>query len=394
MRIIQIFRVAVTNLKSNGVRSLLTIAGISVGIGAIVFLVSLGYGLQKMSTEKIASIEAINTLDVSTGGKGGNQLTPSLMAEAEEWSEVEKISPMLSLGGKAMLGEKKTDTVINVVSAAYFAMEGTKTDWGGLFADDGNDIVISTGLVKAFATDSDQMLNQELKLDIIIPSDGDEEKTEKFAFNIIGVVQDDSSTFIYLPLSALKEDLPESTVYNSLKVKVRAQEQLGAVREKLSGMGFKVTSIADTIDQVNRIFSIIQIVLALFGMIALLVAAIGMFNTMTIALLERTRDIGIMKSVGVRNRDVYRMFLVEAVLIASTGGIFGVLVGHLTARVTNYLINSLAVSVGGEAQLLFYTPLWFAVTVIIFAIVVGVSTGFYPSRRASRLNPLDALRYE
>jgi len=394
MRIIQILRIAISNVKSNGVRSLLTIAGISVGIGAIVFLVSLGYGLQKMSTEKIASIEAINTLDVSAGKKGGNELSPSLVSKVKEWKEVDKISPMLSLGGKAVWNGKKTDTVINVVTAAYFSMEGIKTDWGGLFADNGQDVIVSTGLVKAYATDSNQILNQDLKLDIIFPSNNGEEKSKEFNFNISGVVQDDSSTFVFVPLSALEKDLPDSTLYNSLKVKVYQQEQIGSVKERLTGMGFKVTSIADTIDQVNQIFGIIQIILALFGMIALMVAAIGMFNTMTIALLERTRDIGIMKSVGVRNRDVYRMFLVEAILIASSGGFFGVIVGHLTGRLTNYLINSLAVSVGGEAQILFHTPLWFAVTVVIFAIVVGISTGFYPSRRASRLNPLDALRYE
>jgi len=188
--------------------------------------------------------------------------------------------------------------------------------------------------------------------------------------------------------------LSENIVYNSAKVKVDSRDDINEVRTKIEGMGFAVTSIADTISQVDRTFRVIQIVLAAFGAIALLVAAIGMFNTMTIALLERTRDIGVMKAIGVRNRDVYRMFLSESTLIAMIGGIGGLGGGFLISKLINLAVNSLAKSVGGEPQTLFATPYWFAIGIFVFAIFVGLSTGYYPSRRAARINPLDALRYE
>ncbi len=392
MKPFEIIRIALTNLKSNGARSMLTIAGISVGIGAIVFLVSLGYGLQKMSTEKIASIDAINTIDVSPGKEGTKDLNQATVDEINAWEEVEKTSPFLSMGGKVSVDKNQTDTVINAVESSFFKMEGTEINYGAVFTDNAQHTVISSGLVKAIGQNANDIVSQEISFNVILP--GDDEKTEEFQLVVSGVIQDDSSAFSFVPLNLVKDNISEDSNYNSLKVNVRDQEQIQGVKDRLGGMGFKVSSIADTIDQVNQIFRVLQIVLAMFGMVALLVAAIGMFNTMTIALLERTRDIGIMKSVGVRNKDVYSMFLVESVFIATSGGVAGVVVGYLISKGANFLINRLALSVGGEAQSLFHTPLWFVGVVIGFSVIVGISTGFYPSRRAARLNPLDALRYE
>jgi len=392
MKPLEIIRIALTNLRSNGARSMLTIAGISVGIGAIVFLVSLGYGLQKMSTEKIASIDAINTIDVSPGKEGTKDLNQATVDEINAWEEVEKTSPFLSMGGKVSVGQNQTDTVINAVESSFFKMEGTEITYGAVFTDNAKYTVISSGLVKAIGQNANDIVSQEINFNVIMP--GDNEKIEKFELVVSGVIQDDSSAFSVVPLNLVKDNLSEDSNYNSLKVNVSDQEQIQGVKDRLGGMGFKVSSIADTIDQVNQIFRVLQIVLAMFGMVALLVAAIGMFNTMTIALLERTRDIGIMKSVGVRNKDVYSMFLVESIFIATSGGVAGVVVGYLISKGANFLINRLALSVGGEVQTLFHTPLWFVSVVIGFSIIVGISTGFYPSRRAARLNPLDALRYE
>jgi len=392
MKPLEIIRIALTNLRSNGARSMLTIAGISVGIGAIVFLVSLGYGLQKMSTEKIASIDAINTIDVSPGKEGTKDLNQATVDEINAWEEVEKTSPFLSMGGKVSVGQNQTDTVINAVESSFFKMEGTEITYGAVFTDNAKYTVISSGLVKAIGQNANDIVSQEINFNVIMP--GDNEKIEKFELVVSGVIQDDSSAFSFVPLNLVKDNLSEDSNYNSLKVNVSDQEQIQGVKDRLGGMGFKVSSIADTIDQVNQIFRVLQIVLAMFGMVALLVAAIGMFNTMTIALLERTRDIGIMKSVGVRNKDVYSMFLVESIFIATSGGVAGVVVGYLISKGANFLINRLALSVGGEVQTLFHTPLWFVSVVIGFSIIVGISTGFYPSRRAARLNPLDALRYE
>jgi len=228
----------------------------------------------------------------------------------------------------------------------------------------------------------------------MIDSATKERKTVAKKYNIIGVVQDDTTSFSYLPISSVKADITWSPVYNSLKVKVADKNNVQVIKQKISSMGYSVTTIADTISQVDQIFKIIQFVLAFFGLVALMVASIGMFNTMTIALLERTRDIGIMKAIGVKNQDVSKIFLSESALIATSGGVLGVFGGYAVAKIINYAINILAKSVGGEPQVLFSLPAVFSTGIIVFSILVGIATGFYPSKRASQLNPLDALRYE
>lgn len=395
MKIIQILRTAFSNLRSNRTRTILTVSGIGVGIGAIVFLVSLGYGLQELTTKRIASIGAITTLDVGAAKQGVTKLDNAQIEKFKQIDKVDKVSTLLSLGAKAESQGKKTDVVVNAIDDNFFALDGTKTQYGGLFSNATDEIVISTAMVKALNQDSQAILNKDVNLTLSLPTESGKGTTDmQKTFKVIGILQDDSSAFLYLPLNSVKDKLPTNIIYNSVKVKVDSRDDLASVKQAIEGQGFTVTSIADTISQVDQTFRVIQIVLAMFGAIALLVAAIGMFNTMTIALLERTRDIGIMKAIGVRNRDVYRMFLTESTIIAFGGGIIGVVGGWLISKGINLAVNTLAKSVGGEAQRLFATPLIFVGIILVFSLLVGLSTGFYPSRRASKINPLDALRYE
>lgn len=395
MRFSQVLRTALSNLKSNKMRTILTIAGISVGIAAIVFLVSLGYGLQNLSIKKIAGLEAIRTLEVSAGRQGTYKLDKKMVEQIKAMSNVDTVSPTMLVGAKTESEGKKTDLVVNLVNEDFFALDGTKMAYGGLFSNTDKDKVIaSSALAKVLGSDPASFVNKEIILSIVFMDSKNVPETVKSTFKVVGIITDDSTSYAYAPLLAFSDKILDTTVYNSLKVKVADQSKLGDVRKNIEDLGFTVTSIADTISQVNQIFKIIQIVLALFGVIALLVAAIGMFNTMTIALLERTRDIGIMKAIGVYNIDVAKIFLSESAMIATMGGVFGTAVGLLTGYVINLVINLLAKSVGGGAQTLFYTPWWLAAGIIAFSVLVGFSTGFYPSKRASKLNPLDALRYE
>lgn len=159
-------------------------------------------------------------------------------------------------------------------------------------------------------------------------------------------------------------------------------------------MGFNVSALSDTIEEANKIFQAVQIILSLFGAVALIVSAIGMFNTMTIALLERTQEVGIMKSLGASNSDVWKLFLVESIIIGFLGGVSGIFLGIAGGQISNFGVNKLASSLGGTAIDLFYTPSEFIMIILLFSTIVGFLTGLYPARRASRLNPLEALRYK
>lgn len=395
MRIIEIARISFTNLRANRMRTLLTIVGISIGIATIVFLVSLGYGLQQLSIKKIASIEAINTIDIAPGKSAEQRIDASLMARLKENPKVDKVSPLLALGSKMEYEGRLTDAVCNFVDDDYARLEGLNPIVGAFFANSSKDIVVTTALLKAINLQPNSAVNKPIKAKIvIIDSETRARKNSEKDFNIIGVIQDDSTAYAFAPFVTIASEIGDRAIYNSLKVKVKDKSTILELKQTIASMGYSATSIADTISEVDQIFRIIQLVLAFFGLVALMVASIGMFNTMTIALLERTRDIGIMKAIGVKDQDVSRIFLSESALIATSGGILGVVLGWLTGKLVNLAINLLAQSVGGESQTLFSIPAILCLGIIAFSIAVGIATGFYPSKRASRLNPLDALRYE
>ncbi len=391
MKYIDILSLSWKNLMVNKMRSLLTILGISVGIATIIFLVSLGEGLQEMSIKKITSISSLTALDV-TPSQGNIVITQAVLDDFAKIPNVEGVSPLLSLAGQISKSDSRTDIVGYGVKPDYFGYQGIKVSTGSIF-NGNSQAVLSTGVAKALNLSPDDLVGKEVTFTGYFAKAGSADLDKKdFKFTISGVIDDNSSSYGYFPL--LSDFLTPTTVYNSTKVKVDKTENLANVKNTILSKGFKVTSVADTISQVYQIFSYVQIVLASFGVIALFVASIGMFNTMTIALLERTRDIGIMKSIGVQNNVVRKIFLTESFMISFLGGVFGAISGILLGQIVNLVVNLLARSVGGAPEKLFAIPVTIILVIVTFSVIVGVGTGFYPAKRAGKLNPLDALRYE
>lgn len=391
MRNIDILKIAWKNLKANRMRSFLTVFGIAVGISTIVFLVSLGNGLQQLSINKITSISSLTALDV-TSAQGSLELTDNVLNDFKKIPNVEDVLPLLSLAGQVAMGENHVDIVGYGVNSKYFGYQGTKIATGGIFNND-NQTVISSGTAKALNLSPNDILGKNITFIAFFPRKNSNELEKKeFTFQVGGIIDDNSSSFAYFPL--IKDFIKSDSVYSSVKVKVASTEKVGTVKEAIQAKGFKVSSIADTINQVYQIFKIVQIVLATFGVIALFVASIGMFNTMTIALLERTRDIGIMKSIGIQNNTVRKIFLTESFLISFFGGIFGAFLGIIAGKIVNLIVNTLATSFGGQAEKIFAVPFIIVLLIVAFSVLVGAATGFYPAKRAGKLNPLEALRYE
>jgi len=171
-------------------------------------------------------------------------------------------------------------------------------------------------------------------------------------------------------------------------------EYLDQVSSSTLGLGFGVTALSKTVEQANKIFQGIQAVLAVFGGIALVVSAIGMFNTMTVTLLERTAEIGIMRTLGASSQDIKILFISEAIIVGFLGGVVGILIGIGIGFSLNTMLNILATSNGGKAVALFAYPLPFILFIATFSACVGFLTGVFPARRAAALNPLDAIRYK
>ena len=126
----------------------------------------------------------------------------------------------------------------------------------------------------------------------------------------------------------------------------------------------------------------------------MLVATIGMVNTMTVSLLERTQEIGVMKVLGVSDGDVKKLFLLEASIIGGLGGISGIIMGVVFSQAFNFLINFLAKNMGGKPVSLFYYPVWFVVGITFSSFVIGVFTGIIPAQRAANMDPINAVKYK
>ena len=398
-----ILQLSLRVFKTNKLRTALTVLGIGVGIGTILFLVSLGFGLQKTILEQITTSDALLSLDVFSESSSIIEIDQENLNKIESMSEVTEVSPITTIPAQIEIDNLSSGTMVNAIKPSYFKLSGIQTTTGDLFIEgEGNKIIISSAVLKSFnISDDNEALGKIVSIKLYLSKEEREgenmvKETEEVSlindFDIIGIIEDESSSYVYVPFSDVSHlNLPS---FSRVKIKVSSQNEIESVRGKVIEMGFSVSALSDTIDEANKIFQAVQIVLSLFGAVALIVSAIGMFNTMTIALLERTQEIGIMKSLGASNRDIWKMFLLEAAVIGFLGGVSGILIGVLAGKLSNFGINKLASSLGGTEVNLFYTPNEFIIIILAFSLIVGFLTGLYPARRASKLNPLDALRYK
>lgn len=399
MRAPDVFQLSTRMFKTRRMRTILTVLGIGIGIGSIVFLVSLGYGLQKALIEQITSSDALLSLDVVQGEKSVLILNNDVLSKIKSMPEVKEVVPMVSLRGQILYENTTADAVMNITSKEFLQLSGLKVEAGSFFYDDSNEVMISKAVAKVFNIDDPKdIIGKNVKVSFLAVKTNESGQEELDLvdqpddFKIVGVVGDESSSFIYFPMSKVSGLTLDS--YSQLKVRVQKTDDLDPVRNKILDMGFAVAALSDVVDQANKIFRILQIILAIFGIVALVVSAIGMFNTMTIALMERTQEVGIMKALGAARRDIMFMFVTESMIMGFLGGVVGLLVGFLGGQTFNLILNLLAKRFGGKVVDIFYTPLWFIVTIIVFSTVVGFITGLWPARRAARLNPLEAVRYK
>ncbi|MFA5163463.1 MAG: ABC transporter permease [Patescibacteria group bacterium] len=396
MKIQDLVTLSIRSFRTNTSRTALTVLGLGVGIGAVLFLVSLGYGLQNIILDKITTTDALLTLDISPASELIS-LDKEHLAAINALPGVAETSPALDMSGQISYGNETTDALAFVVDKPFFRLSGLNLGAGKEFsASDAPEVIVSSASAKIFNfSQASDMIGQTVSLNLFVPEGGQGEVnivSPNVEYKVVGVIDDDNTSFFYVPLLTLGDiNLP---AYSSLKVRVEDGEQLNPVREVIIKQGFLASSVSDTIDQTKKIFRVIQIVLGIFGLIALIVSAIGMFNTMTITLLERTQEIGIMRAIGVSNIDVAKLFLMESVIMGFLGGISGVFIGFVSGKLFNIVINILAKNFGGQALDLFYSPAWFVLFIIGFSTLTGFLTGLYPSRRAAKLNPLEALRYK
>src|SRR6202790_5297010 len=182
--------------------------------------------------------------------------------------------------------------------------------------------------------------------------------------------------------------------YSTISVRVRNPKQVEAVEQGIKKLGFNTFSILDATRSLRQFFAVLDLFLGIFGSLALAVASIGIVNTLVMAILERRREIGIMKAIGASDGDVKGLFFAEAGVMGVFGGFVGVALGWTIGRVINLGTNVYLKRQHFPPEQIWFVPWWLVVGAIGFAIVVSLLSGLYPASRAARLDPVQVLRYE
>ena len=217
-------------------------------------------------------------------------------------------------------------------------------------------------------------------------------ESEPIDFEVLGIVSDSKTPTFYVSFGDLLVDGVENV--SQLKVIVNNQNNVSDVRASIESMGFKTASIVDTVDRISSLFSYLRMGLLILGLIALGVASLGMFNTLTVSLLEKTREVGLLKTMGLRSKEVKILFLAESIIMSVFGGGAGLVLGFVIGKLIGLLISVLAIVQGQGYVDITYIPVVLAIAMVVGSAIIGVLTGWYPSKRATEVSALDALRYE
>lgn len=287
--------------------------------------------------------------------------------------------------------------LFQIASASGFLSSESQTVKLELADSAVQEAVVNQAMLQVLGITIDEAVGKTFTAQFVITSDlldNVEEKKESVPaeYTIVGVIPGTDTPFFYVPFIDLR-GLGVSN-YSQAKLVVTGKQLLDDVRTKVEAMGFSTSSVADTVDQIDQLFATARLLLAILGIVALSVAALGMFNTLTVSLLERTREVGLMKAMGMRSHEVRDLFLTESMIMGFFGGVFGITIGFVGGKLLGLALTVFAFSNNGGYLDVSFIPLTFLIVVFTLSVSVGILTGLYPAYRATKISALDALRYE
>lgn len=402
MRLQDLAQLSTRAFKTNPMRTWLTILGMGVGTGAVVVLVGLGFGLQQIILEQIVFGETLLSLGVSATGAQNLRLTTETVNDFKAIDNVLDAAPLARFPALVTYKGLTGNVFIQGAEPPYLRYAGVTAQAGEVFTDadlgDTESVMLSPAVLKLFGIeDIDSFVGEKVRFRILVPTnDGTDVINEVIIdkdYTVRGITKEEGVLNALMMLPELRTHIGIEE-FERVQVRVATNEFLPVVEEQLLKEGYRVTALSKTVEQASKIFQGVQAVLATFGGIALLVSAIGMFNTMTVTLLERTKEIGIMRTIGAAPQDIKWLFVSESIVVGFLGGVSGIVMGVALGVITNLMLNIAASQFGGESVRLFSFPLPFLLFIALFSAGVGYLTGIFPARRAASLNPLDAIRYE
>ena len=414
MNITQYFKLAVKSLRTSKMRAFLTMLGIIIGVGAVIIIISLGNGLQKMVDQQVESM-GVNLIQTFVDGRGDGTtmlLDPERMYElVDDHPEVlSGVSPYVTTNARVRHGatEYKRTTIYGVSEVMY--KQDTQATLDGETLAQGrflqyidversqNVCVLGAYLAQdAFGGDA---LGQTISIGGV-------------PYTVVGVLRQSGDTLqeggrddqIYISYNnALK--LMGSRAVNHYMFTATSRDTAAAAKTVIDDClydyyqdenAYYTMTMAEQVQMINAMMGVAMLVLVAIAAISLLVGGIGIMNIMLVSVTERTREIGIRKSLGAKRRDISWQFIIEAGTTSAIGGVVGILFGCLVATVVGSLIGGVLVSQMGVGSNVTFsaTPTTGAVLVSFgVSVGIGILFGYLPANKAAKLNPIDALRYD
>jgi putative ABC transport system permease protein len=396
---------ALKNLRKRGLRSWLTMLGIFLGIAAVVSLISLGNGLQEAVTGQFATLDADKLLIENTGtGFGPPGSTSIRKLNKDDLKLIKSVSGVefaITRLLRPVTVEFNKVTQFTIVGSIPNVQEEIEIIYDSinfelefgreLEESDRGKIVIGHNYVE------DDDFGRTIKVGSILKIQGE-------SFEVSGIMKKSGFIFLNDAIFMAEEDIEKILdIENEIDVIVVQVENADQI-EKISGdisrklrldrnqkigeEDFSVQTPLQSVGAVNNILDIINLIVVGIAAISLFIGGIGIANTMYTSVLERTKEIGVMKSIGARNKDVLTIFLFESALLGLVGGIIGAAIGLSLA----FLVSNLAGEFLGGISLLVSVNYPLLITAVGFSLFVGILSGILPAIQASRLNPVEALR--
>jgi putative ABC transport system permease protein len=411
------------NLGRRKSRTVLTLVGVVIGVAALVLLISLGIGLQREVLKVFQGEDELLTIHVArlkpdTGkgkkpgkwrfdlGGGSIPVTDKDVEELRKLPGVAAVTPNFNLILDVAIAD---DNLGPLPVAAAGPDEAARfkpfLQHGTLWTSpDERACLVPSRLLEVR---SDLAPDQVVGKTIVFSRGEDSDDIDPRTFKIVGVLDSEKMGFrgrmFYVPWDP-GVDLRHTTQggilpfaykkgsYQDLNVRATGPAAVPDLQQRLKNMNFEAMTAADFIGMIDKVFLVVQGVMGCIGAIGLIVALFGIANTMAMSVMERTREIGIMKALGARNRDILAVFLVEAGSIGLIGGLLGLGLGAVGAATLGWAAR--AVVDVPESVTLFHVAWWLALGALGFSMIVSVAAGMVPALRGARLDPVRALRYE
>lgn len=430
MSTIDMLIMAAKNLWKRKLRTMLTVLGVVIGTASIVVMMSIGIGLNKsyrQELEQWGSLQVIEVYNYNWDNSGGSvTLDDKTVQTFKEMDHVEAVTPTVEMS--LMLVDNKryvSDISLKGIDPSVMEDFGYKVSEGrGLEPGDKNHIVIGAYVLENFrnpklswrasqnagppAVDvfKDKMM---ITRDYAYGTKNADGSIKPTKVEVVGIMDGSGQDAYYsiMPLEQvmkLKDEQKKqerssgtrssggkkSDKYNGILVKTDSTDNVVAVQNAIKDMGYTAYSLADSLEYINNMTNMIQMVLGAIGAVSLLVAAIGIANTMIMAIYERTKEIGIMKVIGAAVTDIEKLFLTEAAFIGFLGGAAGIILSYIVSVIVNYVVIMSGRMQYGISSI----PPWLALLALGFATLVGILAGYLPAKRAMKLSALTAIRTE